>query len=289
MLSIFSPFIVAILFEAAILSFVVWFILGFFRTWRWKLLVLVSFIFSLLLAIFFIFILKTALPLGPWAYGAFLTQIVFNVTFIALYFVCSYFIHKTWRPKVFWASVLAIVLFYSLLAVYAYQVVYIPYREDCTIHSIHVPFGRSEAKLKCINDMAHASSNDKVCDNFEGGNKVFCYYSRIDEKAIENGNIELCLQSPLKETCYLNVAVATNDAELCSLLNAQDNEFDQKRQYVAISSSGDWRVDRAERGYRDQCYYDIGRRIKDVRLCENIENGNMKSGCLFTAGNKDKN
>jgi hypothetical protein len=130
----------------------------------------------------------------------------------------------------------------------------------------------------CYGTIAGQLKNDSICENALDGSADECYLfigecDKIQEtqllqqcaldSASRGKNISLCdnspikLDKPIKERCYFNVAIGTNNTNLCERLEGQT--------------------------IKDTCYDWLSTRRNDTSLCERISSDSIRGSCLSGA------
>lgn len=150
----------------------------------------------------------------------------------------------------------------------------------------------------CIEEVAIKTGNESLCNRMGKtgrgeGTQEWC------QKKVFIQNTNLCkefLEEKLKENCLRNIALDTNNAEICKKIfdfdcadaiafrtkNPDDCGWGGCAKAIALSTNNPdfCEKDRWETE-RDKCFQEFGRRTQNVDFCKKIENSYWRTDCII--------
>ncbi|MDO8339826.1 MAG: hypothetical protein Q7T16_04170 [Candidatus Burarchaeum sp.] len=99
--------------------------------------------------------------------------------------------------------------------------------------------------------------------------------------AAKHENVSLCkkLSYEGKRQCYLVLATALNDADVCAEAGSEKNSC--YNQYASIVQDAAVCEKITDINSKDNCYSQMSSTIGDASLCDKIKTAGMKNGCYF--------
>ncbi|MCK5176274.1 MAG: hypothetical protein KAQ92_00985 [Candidatus Aenigmarchaeota archaeon] len=170
--------------------------------------------------------------------------------------------------------------------------------------------GCIDSEISQIAKKGDVSLCDKL-DTSENINRIEECYAAV---AKETGEVSICRKMPEKSsytgTCYENVALKTNNENLCAKIDAQVNRrecytkiaINKKDMSICTKQDTDWRKDECivavakESGnvdncrtieitdtkYRDECILHFAQENRNELLCEDINDQKYKDDCYLS-------
>lgn len=104
----------------------------------------------------------------------------------------------------------------------------------------------------------------------------------ISGLAAKHENASLCkkLSYDGKRTCYILVATATNNADVCADAGTEKNYCYQ--QYATNAQDVSVCEKITDVNYKDNCYYSLASTLGDGTLCDKIKSLGQKDSCYFS-------
>lgn len=151
-------------------------------------------------------------------------------------------------------------------------------------------------KINCQNlyykRIADEKGDPKICENISKGyNRNECF----EQFAFKTGDISFCDVWNKKSTrigdCYIKVAIATNNDEICKMLEPKTYEYAYSMEdcYFAFAKAKINETickEKIENNLRkEQCYIEVARLKEDSSICENVQQDQNKKICYQVVAN----